>query len=312
MSQQPNDRRETKTDRHGMRRERDVLLLYGAAFRNIPRTDNVESHVPRPSLDSTLTALCQLTAIRMGAQRSMISLLDEERQHILAEATCDLPLQPDALGDASNTLWLGNVSIPRSWGICEKVLKLGPNVEPILVISDLTTDQRSCFRDEFQSNSDMRFYTSVALKSPNGATVGTLCIFDNKSRDGLSKEEAELFKDLGSTVVNYLNTYTIRDQYRRGERFTRGLVSFAEGASALVPFEREVRQDSALPSQTSSDISSTTDKEIVSTDDAEKVHEGVELNETTPNHPLSAISKTARAKSARHRSIRSLRKQHLY
>ena len=65
MSQQPNDRRETKTDRHGMRRERDVLLLYGAAFRNIPRTDNVESHVPRPSLDSTLTALCQLTAIRM-------------------------------------------------------------------------------------------------------------------------------------------------------------------------------------------------------------------------------------------------------
>jgi hypothetical protein len=236
----------------------------------------------------------------------MISLLDEERQHILAEATCDLPLQPDALGDASNTLWLGNVSIPRSWGICEKVLELGPNVEPILVISDLTTDQRSCFREDVQSNPDMRFYASVALKSPNGATVGTLCIFDNKSRDGLSKEQAELFKDLGSTAVNYLNTYTIRDQYRRGERFTRGLVSFAEGASALVPFEREVRQDSALPSQTSSDISSTTDKEIVSTDDAEKVHEGVELNETTPNHPLSAISKTARAKSARHRSIRSL------
>ncbi|CAN9334894.1 unnamed protein product [Alternaria alternata] len=242
----------------------------------------------------------------MGAQRSMISLLDEERQHILAEATCDLPLQPDALGGASNTLWLGNVSIPRSWGICEKVLKLGPNVEPILVISDLTTDQRSCFREDVQSNPDMRFYASVALKSPNGAIVGTLCIFDNKSRDGLSKEQADLFKDLGSTVVNYLNTYTIRDQYRRGERFTRGLVSFAEGASALVPSEREVRQDSALPSQTSSDISSTTDKEIVSTDDAEKVHEGVKLNEITPNHPLSAISKTARAKSARHRSIRSL------
>ncbi|CAN9362440.1 unnamed protein product [Alternaria alternata] len=137
----------------------------------------------------------------------------------------------------------------------------------------------------------MRFYASVALKSPNGAIVGTLCIFDNKSRDGLSKEQADLFKDLGSTT---------------GERFTRGLVSFAEGASALVPFEREVRQDSALPSQTSSDISSTTDKEIVSTDDAEKVHEGVKLNEITPNHPLSAISKTARAKSARHRSIRSL------
>ncbi|KAL1797282.1 hypothetical protein ACET3X_003888 [Alternaria dauci] len=242
----------------------------------------------------------------MGAQRSMISLLDEERQHILAEATCDLPLKPDAPGDTPDALWLGNVSIPRNWGICEKVLSLDPNDEPILVISDLTTDQSSCFREDVQSNHDMRFYASVALKSPNDAIIGTLCIFDNKSRDGLSKEQVDLLKDLASTVVNYLNTYTIRDQYRRGERFTRGLVSFAEGASALVPFERDALQDSSAPSQTSSDLSSTTDKEMASTDDAKKAREGVESNQTAPNRPPSAMSKTTRARSARHRSIRTL------
>lgn len=310
MSQQPNSRRETKTDRHGMRRERDVLLLYGAAFRNIPHVGNLESHVPRLSLDSTLTALCQLTAIRMGAQRSMISLLDDERQHILAEATCDLPLRPEAPGDASHALWLGNVSIPRSWGICEKVLELDPNDEPVLVINDLTTDRSTCFRADIQGNSDMRFYASVALKSPNDAIVGTLCIFDTKSRNGLLKEEMDLLKDLGSTVVDYLNTYLMRDQYRRGERFTRGLVSFAEGASALVPFDGEARHDSLVPSQTSSDLSSTTDKEIASTDDAKNVQDGVASTQTAPSRSPSAMSKRARAKSARHRSIRTLRKQH--
>jgi GAF domain-containing protein len=309
MSQQPDSRRETKTDRHGMRRERDVLLLYGAAFRNIPHVTNLENHVPRLSLDSTLTALCQLTAIRMGAQRSMISLLDDERQHILAEATCDLPLRPEAPGDAPETLWLGNVSIPRSWGICEKLLELDPNDEPVLVINDLTTDRRSCFREDVKHNADMRFYAGVALMSPNGTTVGTLCIFDNKSREGLSKQQHDLFKDLGSTVVNYLNTYTIRDQYRRGERFTRGLVSFAEGASALVPFEKEIRHDSSMQSQASSDLSSTTDKEVAPADKAKKVWERAEPNQSTPSRSPSAMSKATRAKSARHRSIRTLRKQ---
>jgi GAF domain-containing protein len=214
MSKQPNSRKETTTDRHGMRRERDVLLLYGAAFRNIPYAAKLESHIPRPSRDSTLTALCQLTAIRMGAQRSMVSLLDDELQHVLAEATCELPLRPEAPGDASETLWLGNVSIPRSWGLCEKVLELGSE-EPVFVINDLTADPVSCFREHFRSNSDMCFYASAALISPNGTIVGSLCIFDSKRRSGLSNEQLGLFKDLGSTVVNYLNTYTVRDKYRR-------------------------------------------------------------------------------------------------
>ncbi|KAG9190516.1 hypothetical protein G6011_08604 [Alternaria panax] len=306
MSQQSTSRREAKMDRHGMRRERDVLLLYGAAFRNIPYVGNLESHVPRLSPDSTLTALCQLTAIRMGAQRSMISLLDDQRQHILAEATCDLPLRTEAPGDTSHTLWLGNVSTPRSWGICERVLALDPNDKRVLVINDLTTDQGSCFRKDVQSNPDMRFYASVALLSPNGTIVGTLCIFDNKSRDDLSKEELSLFKDLSSTVVDYLNTYTIRDQYRRGERFTRGLISFAEGASALVPFERQAGHDPSILSQTTSDLSSTTDKEVASPDEAKGVGGISEPNKADPSRPLSAISRATRAKSARHRSIRTL------
>lgn len=303
MSQSSNSRGAIKTGRYDMRRERDVLLLYGAAFRNIPHVDNLDSHIARPSLDSTLTALCQLTAIRMGGQRSMISLLDEERQHILAEATCDLSLRPEAPADAPETLWLGNVSIPRSWGLCEKVLDLNTKEEKVLVINDLAEDGRSCFRDDVQNNPDMRFYAGVALLSPDGAIVGTLCIFDNKPRDGLSKEQLVLFKDLASTVIDYLNTYTIRDEFSRGERFTRGLVSFAEGASALLPLEQGRRRDPSTPPQTSSDFSSATEKDAASAEDKKY--------ETGPSAslislPPSARPRTTRAKSARHRAIRTL------
>jgi hypothetical protein len=118
MSRTSSDHEVLAEQRRAMKRERDVLLLYGAAFRKIHHIDTETSrgHVPRPASDPTLTALCQLTAIRLGVERCMVSLLDEKRQYILAEATCELALRPDASGDAFSSLWLGNVSIPRHWG----------------------------------------------------------------------------------------------------------------------------------------------------------------------------------------------------
>jgi hypothetical protein len=107
------------------KRERDVFLLYGAAFRDIPRLDelgpNSETcslpghHVPEASPDSTLTALAQLATFRLGAGRAMISLVDDQRQYILAEATPNMSIQPGTSSGTSNTLWLGSVSIPRTW-----------------------------------------------------------------------------------------------------------------------------------------------------------------------------------------------------
>lgn len=107
------------------KRERDVFLLYGAAFRDIPHLDELGpnpdtcslpgNHAPRASHDSTLTALAQLATFRTGAKRAMISLVDDQRQYILAEATPDMSIHPGAPGGNSNTLWLGSVSIPRTW-----------------------------------------------------------------------------------------------------------------------------------------------------------------------------------------------------
>jgi hypothetical protein len=301
MSHSPTNRKATKESRYDMKRERDVRLHYGAAFCNIPRADDLVTHVPRLSRDSTLTALCQLTAIRMGGQRSMISILDSERQYILAEATRDLSLRPESPRGAQDALWVGNVSIPRSLGLCENVLDLSLE-NSVLVINDLATDERSISRGAVHSNSDARFYAGRALISPDGIIIGTLCIFDKEPRNGLTSEQLELFRDLSCTVIEYLNTYTIRDQYSRGERFTRGLISFAEGAPALLPFKQNAQPDSSAISYTSSETSSAmAEAPIFSHDRGRR-----ESDDPSPDSSSPPTQRTAATRSARHRGIETL------
>lgn len=125
------------------KRERDVFLLYGAAFRDIPKLDDLGpnpepcslpgNHVPQPSRDSTLTALAQLATLRLGAERAMISLIDGQRQYILAEATPNMCVHPATPGGNSSPLWLGSVSIPRTWA--------SMHANRIYIIARLTCDR---------------------------------------------------------------------------------------------------------------------------------------------------------------------------
>jgi signal transduction histidine kinase len=235
------------------RRQRDVLVRYGNAFRDIthleldPFSEHglPSHHTPRLSNDASLTAFAQLACLRLGTSRAMISLIDGERQHILAEATPDIFLRAGSYGgDASSDLWLGNVSIPRTAGVCEQVLSLSPLVphapeEAVIVVDDLSKNHAYAQRTYVCNKPHLRFYAGVALTSPKGAVVGALCVFDDKPRQGLHKPEVLHLRDLSATIVEYLESYSIKDQYRRGEQLTRALLSFNDGASAVRPFEGE-------------------------------------------------------------------------
>lgn len=218
------------------KRERDVFLLYGSAFRDAPRIDRAdESHRPRASADSTLTALAQLTAARLEASCACISLIDDKYQHFLAEATPTISLRPDP-ESAAQALWIGNASVPRSWGVCEQILELNGDIA--LVVNDLSESERYADRQFVKEGPRWRFYAGAPLVSPRGTVVGVLSIWDDKPRPGpgMPSEQITLLENFASTIIKYLDTYTIRDQYQRGERFTRGLLSFAQGASAMKPF----------------------------------------------------------------------------
>lgn len=175
----------------------------------------------------------------MGAARALISLLDGQNQYILAEATSSMPLRFGRRHDASSELWLGNVRIPRSSGVCERVLELNMldtrRADPSLaiIIDDMAENEQLCMRSYVKEGPKWRFYAGVPMCSPDGAIIGALCIFDDKPRNGLSQEALGILHDLADTVVEHLATYTLREENRRGERMVRGLTSFLAGASSL-------------------------------------------------------------------------------
>ncbi|TID12886.1 sensor histidine kinase/response regulator [Venturia nashicola] len=188
-------------------------------------------YIPRPSPDSALTAFAQLGALRLGAARALISLLDGRNQYILAEATSSLPLRSGRRHDVEKELWLGNVRIPRSAGMCERVLEL--EATRAIVIDDLAENAAVCDRAYIKDGPKWRFYAGVPINSPDGAVIGALCIFDDKPREGLCTDHLDILHDLAGTVIEHLAAYRLREENRRGERMVRGLTSFLEGASEL-------------------------------------------------------------------------------
>jgi len=224
------------------KRERDVLSLY-AAFKDIPSVENLghspdtdaipSSHTPKPASDSSLAAFCQLAAIRLQAARSLISLIDERDQYILAEATPRTSLKFDSPLNRTVDLGFGNVCLPRKWGICERVLDpaaLAEGDDGIVIINDLSLSNLHAARS-YVKDGPLRFYAGVPLVASSGNIVGSVCILDDKARDGLPQEDIQYLKDLSSTIMDYLDTYIIKDRYRRGAEGLQGLMSFADGTN---------------------------------------------------------------------------------
>ncbi|KAF2793794.1 hypothetical protein K505DRAFT_35491 [Melanomma pulvis-pyrius CBS 109.77] len=225
------------------KRDRDLFRLYGAAFRDIVHRDHTSvlgGHVPAAAKDSALVAYAQLAAIRLGASRALISLIDADCQHVLAEATPTTSLR----GGRRDDLWLGNVSYPRQLLVCDKVLAIDPtrittSEDAAVVIKDVAQSE---YADRpYVKDGIMRFYAGVALTSPRGAIVGALCIIDTNPRAVMPRDDILYLQDLAATVMEHLDTYTLKDQQSRGEQLTRGLISFAEGASTLQPYHDDHR-----------------------------------------------------------------------
>ncbi|KAI8938103.1 hypothetical protein NX059_005772 [Plenodomus lindquistii] len=222
------------------KRERDVFDLY-AAFQNIPRINNLGTDpksttfppdfVPRQASDAALAAFAQLAAIRLHSQRSMISLIDGEYQYILAEATPRTPLRAKVSPQNDIDVLLGNVKIPRNWGLCEQVLDpiaLADGDPGIIIVKDLSQSQQHAERSYVIGAPHFRFYAGVPIISPNGTVVGSMCIFDGPERSGMDPDDISYLQDLAATVMEYLVMYTLKDRHHRGAAGLHGLLTFAE------------------------------------------------------------------------------------
>jgi hypothetical protein len=120
--------------------------------------------------------------------------------------------------------------------------------DAVIVINDLSENQEFKNRLYVKEGPKLRFYGGVPLTSPAGAIVGAVAIFHDEPRESLSQKDICYLQDLGATITEYLDTYTLKQQYQRGEQLTRGLISFTEGASILRPFKDETESIAAASS----------------------------------------------------------------
>ena len=129
-----------------------------------------------------LGALADLAAQVSGVPFATVNLLDTEHQHQVATVGFD-----------------GAVS-PREDSMCRVVVETG---QPVMV-EDASRDPR--WADNPWTNGQLaqvRFYASHPLTTPDGVTIGTLCVFDNETRR-VTPEAARGLAQLADRVVDVL------------------------------------------------------------------------------------------------------------
>ncbi|KAF5862159.1 hypothetical protein ETB97_012056 [Aspergillus alliaceus] len=204
-----------------------------------PATEAAEKELlPQSSHDTTLTALAQLGALRLSAQRCMISLFDHHNQFILAESTRTLSLQNGRVHSEGDALWLGSSVIRKLDGICHYVcdnaqLNAGQEEQSgayfALIIPDLMKDDRTKHRQYVQNAPHLRFYAGVPIISRRGIAIGAFSVCDGAPRSGLDLLELRFMRETAAAIMNHLEMVRSKEQNRLGANMIAGLGSFVEG-----------------------------------------------------------------------------------
>lgn len=216
----------------------------------------IPSHKLTTSTDATLTAFCQLAALRLNTSRALISLFDRASQFVVAEATQHIRLRPNSSSKRNEQgLWLCGTNFPRSFGVCERVVldctnptssvNLASHRHPLTVIDDLANDETLRHRPYCRSWPNNRFYAGIPLITPRGIVIGVLCVFDSQPRPGLDEASENALRDVADSVMAHLDERRISERYRQADRVTRGIRRFFHGRST----DTQMKEDQLLAAE---------------------------------------------------------------
>ncbi|KAJ5780431.1 CheY-like superfamily [Penicillium paradoxum] len=225
------------------------------------------SAIPRPATtigsdalvlgtsNGTLTSFAQLAALRLNVERVLISVLDRDIQHIIAEATRSLNLSDPSIHDDNDDVWVGPSDTRKTWSICKDTVALPPNDREntdyqFLVVDDMATNERYKHLSFVEDDPKFRFYAGTPLTTENKINLGCFFVLDTKPRDGLTQLEKDTMGSLSTLVMDYLKICRQASEGRRAARLSRGLSCFVEGSSSFVDNIDPSRTGSIGPSST--------------------------------------------------------------
>lgn len=214
----------------------------GPTFCDVLDPQATECHRPISCPDVTLTAFCQLGALRLNVRRCLLFFFDVNNAYVLAEATRSLSLEDDSAHDDGDQLWLGHASIPRGIACCETTVRLPalastsmedspPGQDSIFVVNDLTENGHTQDRPYVTAFPHGRFYAGCPITSPDGINIGAYCVLDDDVRDGVSSRDAEFMLGMSRAVMRHLEKLRTQSELQRGSDMMTGLGSFVQASS---------------------------------------------------------------------------------
>lgn len=176
-------------------------------------------------------------ALKLDAQRVMVSLFGRDNEYVLAEATRTLSLQDDADYEPGDALWVGCCQLDYERSFCNYVFDSPDSGElpgkTVVVVPDMGQDARFVRFRGVQGFPHARFLASVPIVSPKGIIIGAYTVLGSKPQSDLGPRISKYLRDMAKTVMDYLETTRSKAQHYQAESMMVGIGSFLEGKSSL-------------------------------------------------------------------------------
>lgn len=212
--------------------------------------------------DTVLMALAQLGTLQIGTERAVISLFDQQLQHVIVDVTRLTSLIPNLDTLDKPTLaqpdpCTPGLSFSRAQGICGRTLVARGNVGtdskhqlPVTLIPDMKTDKHFSTTDHVLGERPTRFYAGVPIRSPSGIDIGVFCVMDPipRARENWRASDTQVLRGISTAIIEYLEAKRASIAYRRSEHMTRSIGCFMEQETTLSNSESDfLKSNNATP-----------------------------------------------------------------
>ncbi|EPS35025.1 hypothetical protein PDE_09990 [Penicillium oxalicum 114-2] len=196
-------------------------------------SSSLSNTTTRGSPNLVLTALAQLAAVKLQAQRAIISLIGRETLYVVAEASRSLDIANPIYNETSDDgLWMGCSNGPVAGTLCEETIALEATPaepHPFFVVSDLRDHPKYHKLPCVAECPYFRFYAGTPLKTPSGVNIGSLYVIDPRPDLNLDASHQAILGNLADTVMEYLETSRQSLEANRLTKLLAGLNTFVQG-----------------------------------------------------------------------------------
>lgn len=146
-----------------------------------------------------------------------------------------------------DAIYLGQCNISFEWGVCPGTMSCFTCTDGSLdinaryvkatrdyyVMNDMSALEGFKDRPYIAGWPHMKYYAEVPIHSPSGLTIGTLCVVDNKPREGLDLKGLNILREISEVVMNHLELCVSRIHRNNAEKMIQALGKFVEGKDSV-------------------------------------------------------------------------------